>query len=101
MNLSEFKAWFEGFTEAMDKPPTAKQWKRIKERVDEITSDPTPWPIFVDRYVYPNRPYWVDPIWVTTCGSFSNVSSNTIPQETPAQAFTYLGRFDFEQITAN
>ncbi len=36
MTPIEFKAWFEGFTEAMDKLPTAKQWARIKERVSEI-----------------------------------------------------------------
>lgn len=54
MNLSEFKAWFEGFTEDMTKPPTAKQWVKIKARVKKIESDPTPWPVFVDRYV---RPY--------------------------------------------
>ena len=36
MTLSEFKAWFEGFTEDMDARPTEKQWKRIKARVKEI-----------------------------------------------------------------
>lgn len=36
MTPSEFKAWFEGFTEAFDKPPTKAQWDRVKARVAEI-----------------------------------------------------------------
>lgn len=36
MTLSEFKAWFEGFTEGMDATPTEKQWERIKARIGEI-----------------------------------------------------------------
>lgn len=36
MNLQEFKAWFEGFTEDMTGPPSKKQWERIKARVKEI-----------------------------------------------------------------
>lgn len=34
MKLAEFKAWFEGFTEDMDRAPTAKQWKRIVRRLN-------------------------------------------------------------------
>lgn len=34
MTLSEFKAWFSGFTESMDSTPNEKQWGRIKERVE-------------------------------------------------------------------
>ena len=55
MTLSEFKAWFEGFTELMSGPPTADQWKRIKKRVREIDGEWTPRHIFVDRYVHPYR----------------------------------------------
>jgi hypothetical protein len=40
MTLSEFKAWFEGFTEAMDGPPDAKQWARIQSKVKEIADKP-------------------------------------------------------------
>ena len=39
MTLSEFKAWFEGFTESMEKAPTPNQWERIKERVAKIQTD--------------------------------------------------------------
>ena len=41
MQVSEFKAWFEGFTGAVAKLPTEKQWARIKARVDEIDGTET------------------------------------------------------------
>lgn len=50
MTLSEFKAWFEGFTETMDGPPSLKQWERIQARVKEITGSPVTERVFVDRY---------------------------------------------------
>jgi hypothetical protein len=37
MDVGQFKAWFEGFTEGMEGPPTAKQWERIRAKVKEIT----------------------------------------------------------------
>lgn len=59
MTLSEFKAWFEGFTECMDGAPDKDQWKRIKARVKEIDGTPITKTVFVDRYVSaPYRPYW-------------------------------------------
>lgn len=36
MTPAEFKAWFDGFTEAFTGCPTKAQWGRIKERVSEI-----------------------------------------------------------------
>ncbi|MEQ9634614.1 MAG: hypothetical protein RLW68_00870 [Devosia marina] len=50
MTLSEFKAWFEGFTEGMDGAPTEKQFKRIKAKVAEITGTPITQTVFIDRY---------------------------------------------------
>ncbi|WP_407529416.1 hypothetical protein [Methylobacterium oryzisoli] len=50
MTPSEFKAWFEGFTESMDGPPSLKQWERIQARVKQITGQPTTQTVFVDRY---------------------------------------------------
>lgn len=60
MTLSEFKAWFEGYTEGMDGPPSAKQWDRIQERVGQISGAPSyPYPVYIDRFPqYPQRPYW-------------------------------------------
>lgn len=58
MTLSEFKAWFEGFTEDMDGAPNKKQWDRIKARVKEIDGVAVTKTVFVDRYLPPYRPYW-------------------------------------------
>lgn len=75
MNLSEFKAWFSGFTENMDSTPNEKQWARIKERVAEIDGKPITQTVYVDRYVdrYPYRPYWSNGPYISTspyiCGS--------------------------------
>jgi hypothetical protein len=54
MTLSEFKAWFEGYTEGLDGAPTEKQFKRIKAKVAEITGAPISHTVFVDRYHH----YW-------------------------------------------
>lgn len=37
MTLSEFKAWLEGFEEAMGgNPPSADQWKAIKAKLAKV-----------------------------------------------------------------
>lgn len=60
MKLNEFKAWFDGFTEGMEGPPSAKQWKRIKEQVAAIDGTPISYPVYVDRYL---RHPWYDRTW--------------------------------------
>lgn len=80
MTLTEFKAWFEGYTENITKQPTQKQWARIQERVGEIDGEATTRTVFIDRYrdYWPdyhwNRPYWSNPVYNTT-GTFQ-VSDN-------------------------
>ncbi len=58
----EFKAWFDGFTEAFDgKVPSKPQWIRIRERVAEIDGRAITERVFVDRwwpYVHHHYPYW-------------------------------------------
>jgi hypothetical protein len=54
MTLSEFKAWFEGYTESLEGAPTEKQFKRIKAKVAEITGAPITQTVWVDRYHH----YW-------------------------------------------
>lgn len=110
MNLSEFKAWFEGFTEDMDGEPNPKQWKRIKKRVGEITSDPTPWPVYVRDYYRPFQPYFV--AGVTTGGqvglSQSNGALGGLPQSLSnsgsnqfhANAFQDLGRAEWKEVSS-
>ncbi len=69
MTLQEFKAWFDGFTEAMEGAPNAAQWSRIKEQVGKIDGAVTTYPVFVDRY--PSWPYWSiypQPWRYVTCG---------------------------------
>lgn len=63
MTPSEFKAWFDGFTEVFTGTPTKAQWTRIKARVAEIDGKPVTHTVYVDRYL-PNVPvlsgltYW-------------------------------------------
>lgn len=60
MHLSEFKAWFEGFTDGIGGTPSPKQWNKIKERVSQITNDYTPAPVFIRDYVRPYWPHWYE-----------------------------------------
>jgi hypothetical protein len=59
MTLSEFKAWFEGFTEGMGAAPTADQFAKIKAKVEKIDGAPITQRIFVDRW-WPTYPIWPD-----------------------------------------
>lgn len=69
MTLSEFKAWFEGFSEIMEGPPNEKQWDRIKARVAEINGATVTERVFVDRYIEPYRRYWPNvPYWASSSG---------------------------------
>lgn len=60
MTPNEFKAWFDGFTEAFTGCPTKAQWTRIKARVAEIDGRPVTERVYVDRYLptVPHYPYW-------------------------------------------
>jgi hypothetical protein len=79
MTPQEFKAWFEGFTEAFAGVPTKAQWARVKERVGEIDGKPVTERIYLDRYWNYPRPYWDNyPHWTTfntTCGSVGTATS--------------------------
>lgn len=103
MTQAEFKAWFEGFTEAIEKAPTQKQWARIKERVAEIDGTPVTERIYVDRYVRPYERWWYYPTtypsWVTygagdlTAGSVTT-SNTTQAAFNSAQAMYALGSME-------
>src|ERR1700726_3471223 len=80
MTPIEFKAWFDGFSEGIDKQPTQKQWARIKARVAEIDGDAITEKIFIDRY----RPYY-SPNWHYP---FIYMGSNTVTSNvTPTSGF--------------
>lgn len=40
MTPEQFKAWFEGFCEAIDAAPTSEQWAKIKAKVADIREKP-------------------------------------------------------------
>lgn len=42
MTVSEFKAWLDGFSEAIDGVPTAEQWAKIKAKVNDLRSNVVP-----------------------------------------------------------
>lgn len=67
MTPKEFKAWFDGFTEALTGCPNKAQWTRIKERVAEIDGAPVTERVFVDRYwpLY-NGGYVTGPVYTPT-----------------------------------
>ncbi len=108
MEICEFKAWFEGFTEDMNGQPTAKQWKRIKARVKQVDGTPTTERVFIDRYWDRYQPYWTYtdryltgyptsnvPVQLTSAVSYTagdGCSTNI------NQAFTALGKAEAASI---
>lgn len=62
MTPNEFKAWFDGFTEAFTGCPTKAQWTRIKARVAEIDGKPVTQTVYLDRYL-PSYPAPIYPAW--------------------------------------
>lgn len=58
MTPMEFKALFDGYSEAMEGPPTAAQWDNTRLRVSEIDGKPTTRKVYIDRYLPAYRPYW-------------------------------------------
>jgi hypothetical protein len=101
MNLAEFKAWFEGFTEDMDGAPNAKQWRRIKARVKEIDGTAVTERIYFDRYWPTVRPYWHE--WYgasyTSYGTNSGLSAQG-GSFTSSDAMAALGKADYQSLAA-
>lgn len=113
MTPNEFKAWFDGFTEAFDgKIPMKAQWERIKARVAEIDGKAITEKVYVDRYwptyvkTYPSYPVTT---FTTTCGgagvgavtgaSYSlAVGQSSIAAFNSSQAMLELGRADAEAL---
>lgn len=96
MTMQEFKAWFDGYTEAMDSTPNEKQWNRIKERVRQIDGQMTTVQHFYSDYWWPPRltgPYWQ---WLTPLPSYGTSISGASPSELPVTTcFAALGTADF------
>ncbi len=87
MTLSEFKAWFEGYTEGLESAPTKAQFERIKEKVKEISGEPVTERVFIDRYWSTISRPWSPPMYTwlsaagggyvhqTTSGSLSGIAT--------------------------
>lgn len=80
MTPSEFKAWFEGFTESMDGPPSLKHWEKIQARVKQITGHPVSYPVFVDRYWTQPHQWWQSPVYPLTVCQNSMATLNSAPE---------------------
>ena len=110
MTPSEFKAWFEGFTEAFSGVPTRAQWTRVKERVAEIDGKPVTEKIFIDRYwpqYFQNYPYiqTLQPLWGCRNTTTTSLGNNTTHLQnhtayTASNAMYALGKADAQSLTA-
>ena len=78
MHTSEFKAWFDGFTEAIKDKPTKMQWARIKERLAEVDGNYTPPQVFFDRWYHKfhTYPFWYN--WYSTSSPTYTVNGNAV-----------------------
>lgn len=124
MNLSEFKAWFEGFSENLTGTPDKKAWARIQEKIGQIQNAPaTTYPVFVDRW-WNNRPYYnsyygqgisgmgtglaqgvLQNSQSALCGAVQSSGANEMIQSIaaastfePTEAFRALGRAEFQNM---
>lgn len=66
MTFQEFQCWLEGYEEGFNgKPPTAKQWERIKVKLGEVCVSPPATYTFPIQDIKPP----IYPLWYTTCGA--------------------------------
>jgi len=77
MTISEFRAWLDGFKEAVGDAPTPEQWAKVLAKLGQV-QDLLPAP----RQIIPNiiGPYWSPtipqnvPSWPSvTCGQVTNM----------------------------
>ncbi len=106
MTPGEFKAWFDGFTEAFTGTPTKAQWSRIKARVAEIDGKPVTQTVYVDRYLQPygSWPYrsYLSGIGALVAGSnttLTNTGSAVGASFNSTQAMADLGRIEASNLS--
>lgn len=102
MTVSEFKAWFEGFTETLEGPPNQKQWDRIKARVKEVDGVVTTYPVYVERYRPYSGPYWTTlnisgGTSTTTTGLVSDMTTSCVSYNSH-DALRLAGRNEFSEV---
>lgn len=118
MTPNEFKAWFDGFTEAFEgRIPTKSQWERIKDRVAEIDGKSVTHTVYMDRYLpsYPYQPWYhrysggvctTNTLGLSGAGSYSQaLSANAAAQNmggafNSIQAMSDLGRAEAKALAA-
>ncbi len=101
MTPQEFKAWFDGFTEAFTGVPTKAQWSRVKERVGEIDGKPVTERIFVDRYYPLYQRHWdYRPYWSTYSANAVGLNTTTLNCSTHAVGMTSNAVNQYRQATA-
>lgn len=61
MTLSEFKAWLDGYSEAIGEAPNAEQWKRIQEKLATVGADGTTLATYKPHVLGPSKMYPADP----------------------------------------
>lgn len=76
MTIAEFKAWLEGFGEAMNGSPTPDQWEAIKAKIAQLRE-----PLSVPSgYKFPSGYKWREPVapgpWWEV---FPTVNDRTVP----------------------
>lgn len=81
VTICEFKAWLEGFEEAIgDKAPTKPQWKRIKERLAEVNDVYAEWPYRWPSGYVSNTPF-PSPFTVTTTADPTTTWTNSVTSD--------------------
>lgn len=97
MTPQEFKAWFDGFTEAFTGLPNKTQWARIKARVAEIDGSSVTERVYIDRYLptyvptyVPPYPIWLGPTY-TTCGASTASGGSCVTGQNTFNSISAMG----------
>jgi len=86
MTIGEYRAWLEGFEEALQgKAPNKAQWKKIKERLWEVSAT-----VEYRGWAYPTYPW----TWTSTDGASVDVTVNA-----PSANYWHSGFSDATNLT--
>ena len=96
MTLSEFKAWFEGFSEGIDKAPTEKQFAKIKAKVALIDGTPVTYPVYIERY----RHYLNYPVWYSGNTAYLTANAGTLQSASSGASLQLQSAADYDSHAA-
>ena len=82
MTLNEFRAWFDGFSEAIGDAPTPEQWAKIKAKLAQARDPvvvPSVWPRVPTQYpsTSPTQYPSTSPTWPSTAPRYGDVTCAT------------------------